>query len=134
MAGVAVRGEPWRVRSVEGGIGARDGAPALAGPSHAHDPRPAAPDHARRPPRRGRAAARPHHVHRSDQGRSVPPAWASDPAVGASLLPRSAPPALPAPTTVAPETTRDRQRTASSGHDFAVSLPYKAPIGPAWTS
>src|SRR5947209_18357505 len=65
MAGLPVRREPWRVRSVEGGIGARDGAPALAGPSHAHDPRPADPDHARRPPRRGRAATRPHHLRRA---------------------------------------------------------------------
>ena len=65
MAGLPVRREPWRVRSVEAGIGARRGAPALAGPSHAHDRRPADPDHARRPPRRGRAAARPDHLRRA---------------------------------------------------------------------
>src|SRR5436190_10041695 len=65
MAGLPVRRERWRVRSVEGGIGARDGAPTLAGSSHAHDRRPADPDHARRPPRRGRAAARPHHLRRA---------------------------------------------------------------------
>src|SRR3954449_9920996 len=65
MAGLPARGEPWRGGSGGGGIRARDGAPALAGSSHAHDRRPADPDHARRPPRRGRAAARPHHLHRA---------------------------------------------------------------------
>src|SRR5438132_1694516 len=58
VAGSPARREPWRAPAVEDGIGARDRAPSLAGSSHAYDRcrRPADPDHARRPPRRGRAA------------------------------------------------------------------------------
>ena len=67
MAGLPARHAPGRVVAVEGGIEARLGASSIAGSTDAHDrrPRPADPDHARRPPRRGRAAARPHHLHRA---------------------------------------------------------------------
>src|SRR5437870_3851355 len=63
VAGSPARREPWRAPAVEDGIEARVRAPSLAGSTDAYDRRchPAAPDHARRPPRRGRAAARPHH-------------------------------------------------------------------------
>src|SRR3954451_4150098 len=64
MAGLPERHAPGRVVAVEGGIEARLGASSTAGSTDAHDRhrRPTAPDHARRPPRRCRAAARPHHL------------------------------------------------------------------------
>src|SRR5947199_6434260 len=67
VAGSPARREPWRAPAVEDGIEARVRAPSLAGSTDAYARRchPAAPDHARRPPRRGRAAARPHHLHRA---------------------------------------------------------------------
>src|SRR3954454_2960260 len=67
MAGLPERHAPGRAVAVEGGIEARLGASSIAGSTDAHDRRchPADPDHARRPPRRGRAATRPHHLHRA---------------------------------------------------------------------
>src|SRR3954454_11693271 len=58
MAGLPARHAPGRVVAVEGGIEARLGASSIAGSTDAYydrRPRPAAPDHARRPPRRRRA-------------------------------------------------------------------------------
>src|SRR4051812_14969489 len=67
MAGLPERHAPGRAVAVEGDIEARLGASSIAGSTDAYDRRchPAAPDHARRPPRRGRAATRPHHLHRA---------------------------------------------------------------------
>ena len=68
MAGLPARHAPGRVVAVEGGIEARLGASSIAGSTDAYydrRPRPAPPDHARRPPRRRRAAALPDHLHRA---------------------------------------------------------------------